>query len=36
MFRYGMSELLDILGEDCLIEIYSFLKRKVEELDKQE
>ena len=32
MFRYGMSELLDILGEDCLIEIYSFLKRKVEEL----
>lgn len=36
MFRYGMSELLDILGEECLIEIYSFLKRKVEELDKQE
>lgn len=34
MFRYGMSELLDILGEDCLIEIYSFLKRKVEELEK--
>ena len=32
MFRYGMSELLDILGEDCLIEIYSFLKRTVEEL----
>lgn len=36
MFRYGMSELLDILGEDCLIEIYSFLKRKVEELENQE
>lgn len=34
MFRYGMSELLDILGEDCLIEIYSFLKRNVEELEK--
>lgn len=32
MFRFGMSDLLDILGEDCLIEIYSFLKRKVEEL----
>jgi hypothetical protein len=27
MFRYGMAELLDILGEDCLIEIYSFLKK---------
>ena len=36
MFRYGMSELLDILGEYCLIEIYSFLKRKVEELENQE
>ena len=36
MFRYGMSELLDSLGEDCLIEIYSFLKRKVEELENQE
>ena len=34
MFRYGMSELLDILGEDCLIEIYSFLKRNVEDLEK--
>lgn len=34
MFRYGMSELLDILGEDCLIEIYSFLKRNVEKLEK--
>lgn len=34
MFRFGMSELLDILGEDCLIEIYSFLKRKVEDLEK--
>lgn len=33
MFRFGMSDLLDILGEDCLIEIYSFLKRKVEELE---
>lgn len=36
MFRYGMTELLCILGEDCLIEIYSFLKRKVEELENQE
>lgn len=36
MFRYGMSELLCILGEDCLIEIYSFLKRKVKELKNQE
>lgn len=36
MFRYGMSELIDIFGEDCLIEIYSFLKRKVEELENQE
>lgn len=34
MFRHGMSELLDILGEDCLIEIYSFLKRNVEDLEK--
>lgn len=29
MRRCGMSELLGILGEDCLIEIYSFLKRNV-------
>lgn len=36
MFRFGMTELLGILGEDCLIEIYSFLKRKVEELENQE
>lgn len=36
LHRYGKSELLDALGEDCLLEIYNFLKRKVEELDKQE
>ena len=35
MYRFGMSKLLDIFGEDCLIEIYSFLKRKVEELENQ-
>ena len=34
MFRYGITDLLCILGEDCLIEIYSFLKRKVKELEK--
>ena len=34
LFRYGMSELYDALGKDCLIEIYSFLKRKVGELEK--
>lgn len=34
LFRFGMSELKDTLDKNCLIEIYSFLKRKVEELNK--
>lgn len=34
LFRFGMTDLIDTLGKNCLIEIYSFLKRKVEELEK--